>query len=819
MLKNTLFIALRNMRQYKLFSLTNILGLAVGMAITLLILLFVHHELRYDRHHQHADRIYRVLQNTGHVYRPATTHHLLAPMLQEALPNGAKITRLHRPMSGMSGSRNIVVSSGDKMFYEDGVLFAESSVFDVFDLPVLQGNADGALDDPKVILLTQKMAEKYFGDADPIGQVLTLKIDLNDVQDLTVAGVLKDVPDRSHFKFDFLAPLVNRIETIKARGSRWFPIESQINRLWVYTYVLLPPNHTVSFLEQKLAGIQEPLWEQLQYLKKDDSIFELLAQPLTDIHFYSHRDHELEVGGNITQIYLLLAIAALILFVACINFMNLSTARFAHRAKEVGLRKVVGANRVQLMKQFLGEALFLTGIALCLALVIVELSLPFFQSFVGTTFYLGWNEVGIVGGGLVVFWWLVGIMSGGFPAYVLASYDPVETLTGALKSGPKGAFFRRILVVFQFVVSIGLVTATVVVYQQQVFMQNKALGFNKDQLIVFPVQGMLSGRSRGPKSISKLEALKAEVLGHSGVMDVTTTSSLPNKDHVTFWYQRPEAPESQKLWTALFIGSDFMKTYQVELLEGRNFADDLMRDEWDTVLLNETGARQLGISIGDKMPSDFALRGRDATVIGVVKDFHFSSLHHQVKPMVISFMPSAGQYVSLRIQTQNIPELVGYVEGVWAKFAPGYPLDYKFLDDDFDQLYRAEMKLMQVFGFFSFWAVLIACLGLFALAFFEIDRRSKEIGIRKVLGASVSHIVYVLSKEFAVLLALANVIAWPVIYFAMTYWLQQFAYRITLHIDVFWLGGFMACLIAALMVVYQANQTRRTNPVDILRTE
>jgi len=525
----------------------------------------------------------------------------------------------------------------------------------------------------------------------------------------------------------------------------------------------------------------------------------------------------------VTRIYLLLGIAGLILIVACINFMNLSMARFARRAKEVGLRKVVGANRIQLVKQFLTEAFFLTFVALVLAVVIVELCLPPFQVFLEKKLDFGTQEVGIFVLVLVGVWLFVGAVSGGFPAFVASSLHPIDTLKGTLTSGPGSVFFRRALVVFQFAVSIGLIIATVVVYQQQAYMRSQKLGFEKEQVITFSLRGFLDERSRGPRDVVKLESLKQALLRQASVLGVTSSSSVPGKEAVTFFYTPTGAVDAEtRQWTAMFVDIDFIDIYDIELLKGRNFSKNLTSDKRSSMILNEEGVRVLALNdpIGQKRPAGFGIGIKnDASVIGVVKDFHLQSLHEQIGPVVIVLSSTMSQYVSIRFHTADVSALLEFLEHTWAQFAPGYPFVYTFLDDDFDQLYRAEVKLTQVFGFFSFWAILIAGLGLFGLAFFEIDRRAKEIGIRKVLGASVSHLAYLLSKEFLYLLLFANVIAWPVVYHALAHWLQSFPYRIELHIGLFLLGGISAFCMAFMVVAYQAVKAAHTNPVDTLRSE
>ena len=795
MIKNYLTVAVRNIARNKTFSAINILGLAIGMACCILILLYVQDELSYDQYHEHAHRIYRVAAEgkvAGTMRQFAITPFPMGPALVRDYPEVIKAVRFFQG----TNPRRLVEDQHGHVFFEDGVLFTDANVLEVFNFPLSQGDPKTAFLEPFSIVITEAVAQKYFGKQNPMGQTLTL----DKKAWFKVTGVLKDTAHNTHSQFDFLASPI-------LQEPGWFNHE-------FYTYLLLQQNDSAGELEAKLPNFIETHAGE-QY-KAAGLTIKYFLQPLTDIHLHSHLEWEMSPNGDIRYVYLFLSIAFFVLVLACVNFMNLSTARSATRSKEVGMRKVVGANRSQLIRQFIGESIWLALVALLFAIVLVELSLPEFNAFIQRELALNYTGNWHVVLALLSVALFAGLLSGIYPAFFLSAFQPVEVLKRMLTRGLKTSSSRKTLVVFQFVISIILIIGTVVVYGQVDYIRNKKLGFNKEHVIVMPNPG---------KQLT--ERYRSILSTYGNVLNTSRSVSVPGRKLPSNLF-RPSSDSAYSdglIINHLQVDHGFISTYGLELIEGRDFSKDISSDKYGTFILNEAAMRKLGWTsrANQKLELIFPEGGKlkvvvQGDVVGIVKDFHYKSLHHEIEPLIIMTV-NWFAYFSIRIRSDDVAGTLSFLKAQWKEIAPNKPFDYFFLDDDYDKLYRAEEQIGTLFGLFSLLAIFVASLGLFGLASFTAQQRIKEIGIRKVLGASVSNLVLLLSKEFAILVGLANLITWPIAYYAMNRWLQDFAYRIDLEIWAFVLSGFLALLIALTTVSYQAYKVARTNPVDALRYE
>ncbi len=800
MFKNYLKLAYRHFRKHKAYSFINVFGLALGMACCILMLLYVQDELSYDKFHNNAERIFRVVcdeTNEGQARHLTNTYAPLAPRLLAEFPEIERVVRLF--------PYNATVALGaEKRFQENRFLFTDSTVFEVFSFDFLQGDPRTALREPNAVVVTAATAQKYFGDENPLGKILAVE-----QHDFKITGVLKNVPHNSHFDFDFLANLngVNAImgTWVLQRGWYWPPM---------YTYVMLPSAAAAPAIESRLAEFGR------KHLHADLALRQTLhLQPLTDIHLHSDLENEIAPTSNIAYVYIFSAIAAFILLIACINFMNLATARSASRAREVGLRKVVGAQKLQLMKQFLGESFFYAVLALLLALTLVELFLPVFNTLVGKQVAMRYAGNWIVAVGLLALTLIVGMMAGSYPAFFLASFRPLQVLQGKILTGSGGRSplrIRAILVVAQFIISIGLIAVTMIVHAQLRFIQDKRLGFDKERLVVISI--------RDEAVQQNFAAVKNSLLAQTGVAQVSAISNFPwvQGYYDFFIHAEGMSPETKLNMPTLLVEQDFIRALDMEIVAGRDFAKGRSTDAQEAFILNEAAAKKLGwksaIDKKIKMESVAAGKPREGRVIGVVKDFHLRSLHYEIE-LLVSPESYYLDNIIIRLGTGNISQTLASLGRKWLEIAPHRPFEYFFLDEQFDQLYRKEQKLAQIFNYFSAMAILVGCLGLFGLASFVAEQKTKEIGIRKVLGASVASIVLLLSKEFTKLVLVATLVAWPLAYFAMRLWLQDFAYRIDLSVWIFLLAGAIALLIAWLTVSWQAVKAALANPIEALRYE
>jgi len=800
MLKNDLKIGLRIIFRNKGYSLINISGLAIGMACCILILLFVQDELNYDGYHTKSDHIYRLValnKSGGEERHLAPIGAPVGEMFANDFPEIQKQVRFYR------GNR-VLVRYQDKRFFEERFFYADPTAFDVFSFSIIKGDPQKDLTVPFALVMTESMAKKYFGREDPVGRTVIL----DNEHSYNIVAVMRDVPPSSHFRFDFLASL-ETLAVLHGRRTLEHP-----GYMAFYTYLLLQENAEPEMLEVKFEEMVKK-----SYGERIAAMRSFYLQTLKDIHLHSTLDYEIEANSNISFIYIYSAIAVFILFIAVFNYMNLSTARSAKRAREVGMRKVLGAFRSQLVEQFLGESLMLSVFSFFLALIFVWLALPSFNSLTGKqlAFSLTSNPVLLLGFVAIVV--AVGIIGGFYSAIFLSGFKPIRTLKGRLAASGKSGSFRRLLVLAQFTISIVLIIGTFIIRNQLHYLRSQNLGFNKEQVVVVPMHDQNTRKS--------YESIKTELLKNPSVLSVTASSSVPGKPVTSIAYRFEGLPEDQHVsMDTYFVDDDFLRTLDIEVTAGRNFSQEFATDEENAFILNETAVRELNWSdpLNKQViwPSD--LRRRDAIVkkgqvVGVVKDFHVTSLHERIGPVLLQMRPSSFQYISAQISTGNISDTLSFFEEKWSQLSPAFPFEYSFLDEDFDRLYRADEKVGRIIGIFSILAIMVGCLGLFGLASYAAEQRTKEIGIRKVLGSSVTGIVLLLSKEFTKWVLLANVISWPVAYYIMKRWLGNFAYRTSINIEIFILSGLLAFAIALITVSYQSIKAALKDPVNSLRYE
>ncbi|NOR12092.1 MAG: FtsX-like permease family protein [Candidatus Aminicenantes bacterium] len=801
MLRNYLKTTFRNLKRQKTQSTINILGLAIGLTCCILILLFVRDELSFDRFHENHDRIYRVtrrwLNEDG-----AVSLHLafvappIGPLLKNDFPEIEHAVRI-------IGTGGLLVSHGDTYFEEDLFFFAEEDVFDLFSFNMIKGDPSSALTDPLTVVITEEMAHKYFGSEDPIGSTMRVEAG-GQAADLKVTGVITSLPHNSHFHVDFLGSF-KTYEAIVGDDE----LQSWRSNNYA-TYLLMPENYDINLLKQQLNPFIDRHMDERMSQRT-----QLILQPLTAIHLHSHLDSEIEPNSDITYVYIFSVIAFFVLMIAAINFMNLSTARSSHRAKEVGLRKVVGANRSQLIKQFLSESLLTSFAGLAVSLILVKLLLPRFNQFIDRELVLNLSENMALPAGLIVVAVFVGIVSGLYPAVFLSSFKPSTVLKGTKEQRRRKLSLRTVLVVFQFAISIVLIICVGVVTSQLEYIRNKNLGFDKDQVVILP---------SSPRISSQLESVKTQLFENQNIISVSAAKRVPSGrllDSSGARVIRGEKSGPIDFMIALLrVDHDYIPTFGMELAAGRNFSKEMPTDTTNAFILNETASREIGWSSPqDAIGKEFGYGRQEGQIIGVVKDFHFESIHHTIAPIVMVLSSHSLNQVAVRISPNDIPGTMAFLQSKWQEFRPNYPFSYYFVDERFDQQYRSENKLLQLFGYFAFLAIFIACLGLFGLALFTAEQSIKEIGIRKVLGASVSSIVFLFSKEFSKWVLLANIIGWPVAYFAMMKWLANFAYRTSLNVWTFLLAGALALFIAILTVSYHSLKAAVADPVKALRYE
>ena len=801
MFKSYLKTTLRNIKKHVGYSLINIMGLATGMACCILILLFVFDELSYDKFHENQNRIYRITRqwlnddgvvslHLGQVAPP------IGPLLENDFPEIIHAVRI-------IGAGGLLVGRNANFFEEPRFFFAEENYFNVFTYEMIAGDPATALRDPMTVVISQEMAQKYFGSENPLGQSITVKADPVKV-DMTVTGIIKNMPHNSHFHADILGSF----KTYEAVAGEYEMRNWSSNNY--NTYLLLEENYDISRLKSQL----DPFIDRHMSEGRSKET-KLQLQKLTDIHLYSHLDSEIEANSDITYVYIFSIIALFVLLIACINFMNLATARSSGRAKEVGLRKVVGAQRSQLIRQFLGESILTAVLSLLIAITLVILVLPEFNKFVGRSLSFNLMSNLFLVFLLFLFAISVGILSGIYPALFLSAFKPVRVLKGKLDIGKKGFSFRTVLVVFQFTISIVLIICVSVVSSQLSYMQTRNLGFDKEHVVVLP---------SSPTIVKNLDSFKSRLLLNPSILSVSAAKRVPSGrllDSSGASVLSGETSQPINFRIALLrVDHDYIPTFKMEMVAGRNFSREIRTDSTKAFVLNETAAQRIGWKTPEEaIDQGFKYGGRSGQIVGVVKDFHFESLHQEISPIVILLSSTSLSQISIRINSSNIPQTMSFLQGIWSEMRPEYPFSYYFIDENFDQLYRSEENLSRIFSYFAFLSIFIGCLGLFGLASYTAERRTKEIAVRKVLGASTRGLVVLLSKEFTKWVLLANVIAWPIGYLAMSRWLQAFAYRSGIAIGAFFLAGGLAWAIAFLTVSYQTIRASLADPVSSLKYE
>ena len=788
MFTNYLKIALRHLARHKGYAAINVTGLAVGTACCLLILLYVRDELRYDRHHEHADHIVRVLVGDQQVMTPTA----VAPVFKQAFPEVEATARLY-PLGQF---RPVVVRYGTLAFEEAGFYYADSTVFDVFTLPFVAGDPQTALVRPNTLVLTTSTARKYFGDENPLGQVVQVDAGI----DYEVTGVLEDLPATSHVQFDVLESFAS---------TRW--AEREIwNTANFYTYLRLTDARAARSLRSKVTALLDRIRQSPSGGIGED--YALTLQTLTDIRLYFE--------GRITYVYLFGAIALLILLVACANYMNLATARSARRAREVGIRKTAGAYRGQLARQFFGESALMVFGALVLAVLLAEALLPIFNTVSGKQLAFRYLDDPLLLPALLGLGVVVSLVAGSYPALLLSSFRPAQVLKGMLQATTRGALFRRVLVVFQFAVTVFLIAATAVVYRQLDYIRTKNLGFDKEQVVVLSI---------GDRALRETyKTLKAELLQHPNVLHTSAIHSIPGYQRSGYGMTAEGLDLDEGEGETMLVGGipsdkDVVETLGLEVLAGPGFPklESYTPEPGRYVyLVNETLIRQVGWSLDEAVGKRINLMSnRQGEIVGVFKDYHFLSLHQDIYPQAFFIEPWQFAYLMVKIGPGDVAETLAAMEATWQRLAPHRPFVYRFLNQEFDTLYRSDEQTARILSAFALLAVMIACLGLLGLASFAAERRTKEIGVRKVLGASVPQVVLLLTKDFTRLVLAAFVVAAPAAYFGATWWLENFAYRVEISWPIFLVAGLAALGVAFLTVSYQSIRAALTNPATSLRHE
>lgn len=804
MLFNYLKIAIRFLRRNKVYSTFNILGLAIGIAASLLIFLFIQYELSFDTFYPNSDRIFRVVvdvNNKDGIEHYATTPPPLAPALKN------KFSQVEGAVRFFGNPRMPVRFGADKVFYESRFYFVDPNVFDIFEMKFIKGDPKTALNRPGTIVITESTARKYFGEKEPLGKSLFTW------RDFEVTGIIEDIPQNSHFNFDFLA------SATMFENQQWTENWSSLYgpNGWIYTYIKVSGNCDVKLLSQEVEKIAAPYFANQTEATGTSQTY--LLQPIKKIHLFSNRSYEALPPGDVQDIRILAAVALIILFTGCLNFIYLSTAGSAIRLKEIAVRKVSGANRHTLIKQFLSESLIQVCLAALLAVVMTELSLSWFSELSGRQLSLAYSQAPqsfFIFFGFVV---LLGLIAGSYIAFVISSFPAIPVLTQQrpFKSGGGSNLFQKGLVVCQFSISILLIFGTLVIYQQVDMMKNKKLGFDKEHIVVLgiPISSLYN-------FITNYEAIKSEFAAHHTIAEATASASVPGRsdmmirDNITLSGNDKTNPHSMNV---LLVDHDFLPTYNIELSAGVPFSREGGKRG---VLINEAATKTLGFNppenaVGKTIFSSNA--GSDTEIIGVCRDFNYESLYKPVEPLILDIFPDCFVYLSLKMKAGDTAEAMNFIQSKWAQLFPGNPFDYFFLDDTIDRQYQAIERFGKIILLFSALAIFIASLGLYGLIFFLTQQRTKEIGIRKVLGASVPGIFILFTKQILLGTVIAAIVAGPIAYYVMNHWLQNFAYRIQFSFWIIILSTLIVMAIALFSVSYKSIRAALANPVESLRYE
>lgn len=802
MIKNYFKIAWRNLRKNKAFSFINIFGLAIGLTCFMLIAAFVLNELSYDKYPAEAKNIYRVILSVtgnGDVAAYPDVDVAVGEGIKNAFPEVKATTRL--------ALANDFIKYNDKQFKEKQIAYVDSNFLQMFSIPLIEGNTKTALVQPNSIVISKEFAKKYFGNQEALGKSLSVGTDGNLYK---VTGIINKVPENSHFHFDAFLSL-----------SSWHLTRQTWSNLGMYTYLLLNKNTDPKKLESKfpqlvaehvVPEIQHDMGVSLDEAKKSVNTFVFSLQPLTSIHLYSHTKYELEPNGDIQYVYIFSALALFILLLACVNFTNLSTARAVKRAREVGIRKVMGSLKKQLIIQFLTESVLLTFLSMFIAFGLLFLLLPYFNQVANReipfSFFISYQSILA----MVSLIFITGIVAGIYPAFFLSSFNTIKVLKGSSSQGSQKKLLRSGLVVFQFFVSIALIIATIIVYQQLHYMQNKNLGYDKEQ-VLFLSDARLLGKNQN--------AFKQQLSQNKDVIASSISWSVPGMASMdgTEIFPKNENGNGKEIHANIYhVDDDYLKTLGIKIIKGRNFSKDFPTDS-SGVVINQSMVRELGWSNTNPIGKTIVRSGQQQfKILGVVADFNYASAKQKVAPLMMMLGNNSGGLV-IKINTSDVKGFLGDFKKQWDAFKPAGPLEYNFLDDNFSKLYASEIRTQKIFSAFAMIAIIIASLGLFGLSAFVIEQRKKEISIRKVLGASIQNVLLLVSKDFLLLVGIAFLISIPVTWWAMHNWLQDFAYRINIHWWVFALAGMIAILISVLTISFQAIKAAIANPVKSLKTE
>lgn len=820
MIKNYIKIAVRNLLKKKVYSFINISGLAIGLATCILIILYVFNEWSYDKFHTASDRIYRVVQTTtssDRVEEQATTPFQLAPVIKAEFPDLVKSSV--RFFDRQEDKHSIINRKDRVAFRESNFYFTDSTFFEVFSAELVRGNPSEALKNPLTMVISEELAEKYFGQEDPIGKSLNY----NGIREFTITGIMKAWPEESHMDIDLLASYTS-LNEIYASSPNY-----DQSWLWnpIWTYVLLDKSADPGQLEEQLNTLTERYYYAYSGWPSDETV-EIELQPVTDIHLYSNRDQEMHPNSSYLYIYILLAVAGFILIIACINFMNLSTARSLERSREVGMRKVLGGYRNQLFNQFIGESFFVTFIAIVFGCILVYLALPFFNELTESNLTFSLTQHIFTIPALLLLTALVAFLSGAYPALFLSSFKPSEVLKGKITNSTSGTLFRKSLVTFQFTLSVILIIGTAVIFLQLQYIQEKDLGFDKENIVLLPTnQNLISW---------EFETFKEQALSQAQIQSITGLGKIPGTQEQEFYRYVPagtgESEDATNL--VLHVTHDFVETFNLEVIAGRTFSRDFSSDADQSILINRTMLRKLQAETPEEAIGEIFYyyppegEREPFTVVGVIEDFNYTSLKKEIEPLVIKLVegtrPILGsvEHTAVKIAPGDPSSAISHLEGVWKEINPIDPFEYRFLDDRLAEIYEAEQTMSTLATVFSVLCIIIACLGLLGLASYSAQLKRKEIGIRKSLGASVGNIVSLLSKEFLLLVALANLIAWPLTYYAASRWLENFPYRFDLGFTipfVFLAAAGVIIFIALATISYHSLKAATINPVEAIRNE
>jgi len=806
MFKNYLKITIRNLWKDKLYSIINIFGLAIGLASTLLIIVFIQDELSYDKFHRKSENIYRVGYEVSLGVGSkiiVSSPHRLATALKTDFPELENVIHFSRINSGE-------VKFNEKKFRETRISFVDSAFFDVFDYEFIKGDPETAILHPNTVVITEKIARRYFGEADPIGKIIEIQDEFNGGDmELEVTGIIREMPANSHFHMDLMISM--------ATGQTVFPQSLYQNWGWDshYTYVVFPEELDHQVFEKRLVDFGQ---KHIQ----GDWFIKFFSQPLTKIHLHSNNNSEIEANGDVSYVYIFSVIAIIIILLATVNYMNLATARSVRRSKEVGVRKAIGAQKIQLVFQFLSESIIIVLISMIIAGILTELSLGFFNKISGKEL-----EITILNNkdillGLVTLSVVVGLIAGSYPAFFLSSFKPISVLKGTtFRLGSASIIIRKGLVTLQFAMSIGLIIGTIIVYKQLQFLRNKNLGANTDQVVLVPTTQNFN---------LAYQTARIELLKNSNILNVSASNRRIGRDINSGSQLRTDNDNGEigeGRISTIYVDYEYLQDYGIELSTGRYFSRDYATDTLLTIIFNESAVNALGFTDLDNILGKIIRRGGNNSsnavvgqVVGVVRDFHFEALYNKIKPMVFFLWPDRGMnWINIRIASSDIPETIKSIEKVWKQFEPNREFRPTFLDQNLKETYKAEERFLAVFGIFSGLAIFIACLGIFGLASFSAAQRAKEIGIRKVMGASVSNISILLTTDFLKLVLVANLIAWPLAFLAMNNWLENFPYQVDKNLSIFFLAAIISALIAFITVIFQSVKAAVINPVDSLKSE